>query len=207
MKLGKKALSFFGVMALSFTSLTAGGSVAAQQIETSITVENTACVDETLTSFSFTPDTTLSFARDVKSPAGIQTNRSLSLSMYVNACLKQEWSVTARMTQFTAGSYTLPAAAYRIAGDSYYAGNVINGFGFQVVGTNGLPWGAQYPFNVASGDLWTISRPVSTGSAATSGQMYQYLSTGVDVTQIPNTTQGNLTYQATMTLTFASTGP
>jgi hypothetical protein len=37
--------------------------------------------------------------------------------------------------------------------------------------------------------------------------MYQYLSTGVDVTQIPNTTQGNLTYQATMTLTFASTGP
>jgi len=189
--------------------LTSGQLAIAQEtVTTSITVENTACIDERPSSISLGTTTSISLPNfNGSNPAhGFLQGPTVYTRMYVNSCLEGGWQLTGALTQFTSGSNSFAAAHFRVQGDSWFAGNVwYYDNSSQVPGTVGMPWGTWRAFSTAAGvGRWTIDRPFSTGTAASRGEMTQGFITST--WQIPTTTPAG-TYSATLTLTFASTGP
>jgi hypothetical protein len=206
---GSKFIAMIAALAVLAGGLMMGGQIAFAQdsVDTSITVENTSCVDERPSSISLnTANIALPNFSGSNPSHGFLAGPTVYTTMYVNACLEGGWQLTGALTAFSSGENSFPASHFRIQGDSWYAGNVWYTDGSaRVPGTVGLPWGTWRAFSTASGaGQWTIDRPLSTGTAASRGEMLQGLMTST--WQIPTTTPAG-TYTATFTLTFGSTGP
>jgi hypothetical protein len=234
MKFFRRATTLIGVVALTASTLLASDAMA-QQISTTITVENStpACVDPLPTSLSlnFGTNTSGGSFGTLTGSGPTFTNKEISgsvfMSLYVNECLGQGWTVTAAVTDFHSGSNTVGSAGrigmYAQTGSVFmgittdYTKPVrpkpapYNSFSNPTVvpGVSGLPTGTGNTNGgrtfVASGpDLSVASGPVSQGTVESTGDMVQAIK--LRTTNVPNTTAPG-TYSADFTLTFTSTGP
>lgn len=214
-------MSLIGMAALAIVSLGSTVAPAIAQTTTSITVENTtpACVDPVPTSMSFTltPPT----GGGVHENANFNTfNPNLlypsvgimgvNVRLYVNTCLDAAWNITGAITDFHSGTNTISSATHLgIQGGSgtIGAGMRRSQVGTPIVaGTTGIPSASPSFAFVPDGTNRSVPpQAIATGTAAANGQMISYLRLNFR-TELPKTTPGG-TYQATLTLTFASEGP
>lgn len=212
MTIRKKLLATIGAMALVATSLGTGGVAMAQEASTttSITVENTSCVDDTPTTITLVEDHKQLPNRDPQNPAQsirIATGY-MSVNMYVNECLGQGWKVTASMTDFQSGTNVIPSDAhFRVSGYNFSPTGVVRPSSFtQVPGTSVMPWQTWQTFtrDGAGASTSTANVPMITGTTDAFGDMAYFFRQSLS--DLPNTIPGG-DYVATMTVTFTSDGP
>lgn len=115
MKLLKRVLTLIGVMSLIAASMVAG-NVAAQSIETTLTVDTSApaCADAIPSSISISAPTAFPAAgitpTNPPSTTIIRQNGSTTVNFRINACHEgTAWRVSASTTNFTSGTNSINA--------------------------------------------------------------------------------------------------
>lgn len=202
----KRIIALIALLSLTATSIAVTARPAlADDIDTTITVESSTCVDETPSSLSFSPwFGNTSFNDFNPDSAWMPAGPQVELYMYVNECLDQGWHVTASVTDFHSGANSIPAAGYfRVAAyNSQTRGGVhrpnSDPIWAPVPGTTVLPV-SPTGFTSAGDNISTANVPISTGTAESTGEMAQIVRTSLS--SPPSTTPPG-DYAATFTLTL-----
>lgn len=231
MNMKKRILTLTAVLALMGSSLIAiGTSVAGQAIETSITVLETACVDDPTTlgltvsmNPTWNPDDSFSPSSWI---GNASTTEGARLNMDVSECAGG-WTVNVTATDFTSdegnvistpGRFQLHIITYNGRPQHIVMGcgpfgcsegpvSVPGTYGHTGPSTGSGSWGSQVGF-VGTGPDYTLnaSRPLMTGDETAVGEMYG--SWGLrwhNVYTIRDTPPGE--YTGTLKMTFTPVNP